>query len=40
MICEYSPISIMKATKNDTEIKNIEQAFIHDSVAMCHILSW
>lgn len=30
----------MKAIKNETEMKNIREAFIRDSVAMCHLLSW
>ena len=30
----------MKAIKNETEIRNIRDAFLRDSIAMCHLLSW
>lgn len=36
----HSPIKIMKSRKNETEIKNIEKAFLQDSIAMCYFLSW
>ena len=35
-----SPITRMKAIKNETEIRNIRDAFLRDSIAMCHLLSW
>ena len=30
----------MKSRKNETEIRNIEKAFLQDSIAMCYFLSW
>lgn len=30
----------MKAIKNETEIRNIRDAFLRDSIAMCHLLAW
>ena len=35
-----SPVAVMKAKKNPTEIRSIEECFLRDSVAMCHLLAW
>ena len=35
-----SPISLMKAIKNDTELSGIQSAHIRDGVAMVNFLSW
>ena len=35
-----SPVAVMKSRKNPTEIASLEEAFLADSVAMCHLLAW
>ena len=35
-----SPVAVMKSRKNPTEIASLQEAFMADSVAMCHLLSW
>ncbi len=36
----YSPIALMKAVKNDTEIKGFERAMLSEGVAMVKLLHW
>ena len=39
-ITELSPVTLMKARKNESEIRGMREAHLRDGVAMCRFLSW
>ena len=40
LVAEISPVTLMKARKNDVEIEGMRQSHVRDGVAMCRFLSW
>ena len=40
LVMETSPVTLMKARKNDVEIQGMRQSHIRDGAAMCRFLSW
>ncbi|KAK9497242.1 hypothetical protein O3M35_004599 [Rhynocoris fuscipes] len=39
-LCECSPVSLLKAIKNETEVKGMVSAHIKDGVALCRYFHW
>lgn len=40
LLAELTPVALMKAVKNETEIKGMKNAHIKDAVALCCYFSW
>jgi len=40
LVTELSPVTLMKARKNDVEIEGMRQSHIRDGAAMCRFFSW
>ncbi len=40
LVTEISPVTLMKARKNEVEIQGMREAHIRDGAAMCRFLSW
>ncbi|MCC8188974.1 MAG: aminopeptidase P family protein [Bacteroides sp.] len=40
IIREESPVPLMKAIRNDTEIRGVRQAMVRDGIALCKFLYW
>jgi Xaa-Pro aminopeptidase len=40
LVMEISPVTLMKARKNDVEIQGMREAHIRDGAAMCRFFSW
>lgn len=40
LFAQTSPVAVMKAVKNDTEIQGMRSAHIKDAVTLCELFSW
>ena len=40
LLSDASPIALMKAVKNDTELAGMRNAHVKDAVALCEYLYW
>src|SRR5207342_2798892 len=40
LVTDISPVTLMKACKNDSEIRGMRDAHLRDGVAMCRFLCW
>jgi Xaa-Pro aminopeptidase len=40
LVTDLSPVTLMKARKNDVEIQGMREAHLRDGVAMCRFLCW
>jgi Xaa-Pro aminopeptidase len=40
LLVKLTPISLMKAVKNEVEVAGYKQALIRDAAALCEFLAW